>query len=38
LRAYFADPKSKIEDAKMPKVKSPPDELDLLIKYMLSLH
>lgn len=38
LRAYFADPKSKIEKAKMPKVKGTPEEIDSLVKYMLSLH
>jgi hypothetical protein len=37
MRAYFAEPKSKIEDAKMPKIKMSPEELDLAIKYMLSL-
>ena len=37
LRAYFADPKSKIPDAKMPKMKLSPAEWDTLVKYMLSL-
>lgn len=37
LRAYFADPKSKIPDAKMPKVKLTPAEWDALVAYMLSL-
>ena len=37
LRAYLADPKSKIPDAKMPKLKLPPAEMDALVAYMLSL-
>jgi nitric oxide reductase subunit C len=37
LRAYFADPKSKIPDAKMPKLKLTPAEWDALVAYMLSL-
>ena len=37
LRAYFADPKSKIPDAKMPKLKLAPAEWDALVKYMLTL-
>jgi mono/diheme cytochrome c family protein len=37
LRAYFADPKSKIPDAKMPKMKLSPAEWDTLVSYMLSL-
>ena len=37
LRAYFADPKSKIPDAKMPKLKLTPEEWDTLVAYMLSL-
>lgn len=35
LRAYFADPKSKIPDAKMPKLKLTPAEWDTLVAYML---
>ncbi|HWP66455.1 MAG TPA: cytochrome c [Candidatus Limnocylindria bacterium] len=37
LRAYFADPKSKIADAKMPKLKLTDAEWDALVAYMLSL-
>jgi nitric oxide reductase subunit C len=37
LRAYFADPKSKIPDAKMPKVKLTQAEWDALVAYMLTL-
>ena len=37
LRAYMADPKSKIDDAKMPKLALPPDEMDALVAYMLTL-
>ncbi len=37
LRAYFADPKSKIETSKMPKMKLEDDEWDALVAYMLSL-
>jgi len=37
LRAYFADPKSKIPDAKMPKLKLTPQEWDALVAYMLTL-
>lgn len=37
LRAYIADPKSKIPESKMPKLKLPPEELDALVAYMLSL-
>jgi nitric oxide reductase subunit C len=37
LRAYFADPKSKIPDAKMPKLKLTPAEWDAMVAYMLSL-
>ena len=36
LRAYFADPKSKIPDAKMPKLKLSPAEWDALVEYMLT--
>lgn len=37
LRAYLADPKSKIPDAKMPKLKLSAAEFDTLVQYMLSL-
>lgn len=37
LRAYFADPKSKIPDAKMPKLKLTPAEWDVIVAYMLTL-
>jgi len=37
LQAYFADPKSKIPDAKMPKMKLSQAEWDALIAYMLTL-
>ena len=37
LRAYFADPKSKIPDAKMPKLKLTAAEWDSLVAYMLTL-
>jgi cytochrome c2 len=37
LRAYFADPKSKIEGAKMPKLKMTDAEWDAIVKYILSL-
>jgi mono/diheme cytochrome c family protein len=37
LRAYFADPKSKIADSKMPKLNLPEAEWDTLVQYMLSL-
>ena len=37
LRAYFADPKSKIPDAKMPKLKLSPAEWEALVAYMLTL-
>jgi nitric oxide reductase subunit C len=37
LKAYIADPKSKMPDAKMPKLKLSPAELDAIVKYMLSL-
>ena len=32
LRAYFADPKSKMPDAKMPKLKLAPAEWDTLVR------
>lgn len=37
LRAYFADPKSKIDGSKMPKMNLEDEEWDLLVKLMLSL-
>ena len=37
LRGYLADPKSKKPDAKMPKLTIAPDEMDSLVKYLLSL-
>jgi cytochrome c2 len=37
LEAYFRDPKSKIPDAKMPKLKYTDDEMKELVDYMLSL-
>jgi cytochrome c2 len=37
LKAYLADPKSKIPEAKMPKLALSADELTALIGYLLSL-
>jgi len=37
LEAYIADPKSKMPDAKMPKLKYSDEELKALVDYMLSL-
>jgi cytochrome c2 len=37
LRAYISDPKSKIDTAKMPKLKLADGELDAVVQYMLSL-
>ena len=37
LKAYLTDPKSKMPDAKMPKMKFTDAELDDLIAYMLTL-
>jgi mono/diheme cytochrome c family protein len=37
LRAYIADPKSRMDDAKMPKFKLAPPDMDAMVKYMLSL-
>ena len=37
LEAYLRDPKSKMPDAKMPKLKYSDDELKALVDYMLSL-
>ena len=35
LRAYFADPKSKIPDAKMKKITLPQEDWDALVQFML---
>jgi mono/diheme cytochrome c family protein len=37
LKAYLTDPKSKVSDAKMPKLKYTDAEMDAIIQYMLSL-
>ena len=37
LQAYLADPKSKVPDAKMPKVKLEADEITALVTYLQSL-
>jgi len=37
LRAYFADPKSKVEGAKMPKLPLSASEWDEMVAYMLTL-
>ena len=37
LEAYLRDPKSKMPDAKMPKMKLSDDEMKALVDYMLSL-
>jgi len=37
LRAYFADPKSKIPDAKMPKMPLSAAEWDEMVAFMLTL-
>lgn len=37
LRAYLADPKSMIDDSKMPKVKLTPEQTDAIVAFMLSL-
>jgi cytochrome c5 len=37
LEAYFRDPKSKMPDAKMPKLKLTDDEMKALVDYMLTL-
>jgi mono/diheme cytochrome c family protein len=37
LKAYIADPKSKMPDAKMPKVKLEPTQLDDVVAYILTL-
>ena len=35
LRGYFADPKSKLPDSKMKKIKLSPEEWDALVAFML---
>jgi len=37
LRAYLADPKSKIPEGKMPNLKLTPADLDALVAYLLTL-
>ncbi|MFQ5665349.1 MAG: c-type cytochrome [Candidatus Binatia bacterium] len=37
LRAYLKDPKSKIPNAKMPKLSLPSEEVDTLVTYLLTL-
>ena len=37
LKAYIADPKSKMPEAKMPKIKLEPAQLDDLVAYMQTL-
>ncbi len=37
LRAYFADPKSKIPDSKMPKMNLSEDDWNAVTQYLLSL-
>ena len=37
LEAYLRDPKSKMPEAKMPKMKLSDDEMKALVDYMLSL-
>jgi mono/diheme cytochrome c family protein len=37
IRAYLADPKSRIDNAKMPKIRLSEGEMDAVVKYMLSL-
>ena len=37
LKAYIADPKSQMPNAKMPKIKLEPAQLDDLVAYMLTL-
>jgi cytochrome c2 len=37
LRAFLADPKSKIEKAKMPKVALAADELEAIVNYLMTL-
>ena len=35
LRAYFADPKSKLPDSKMKKIQLPQEDWDALVQFML---
>lgn len=37
LRAYMADPKSQMPEAKMPKIKLSPDDMNAMIQFMLAL-
>ena len=37
LRAYLADPKSKMPEAKMPKVTLSAEEMDAVVAYLLTL-
>lgn len=37
LRAYMADPKSMMAEAKMPKIKLSPDEMNAMIQFLLAL-
>ena len=37
LKAYLADPKSKVPDAKMPKLKLEPAEIDALVGFLGTL-
>lgn len=37
LRAYIADPKSKIPESKMPKLNLAPADMDAAVKYLLTL-
>ena len=37
LKAYIKDPKSKVPEAKMPKITLSDDELSAVVEYMLSL-
>jgi nitric oxide reductase subunit C len=37
LKAYLVDPKSKIDGAKMPKMKLAAEELDAIVQYLLAL-
>ena len=37
LRAYIADPKSKLPESKMPKLNLAPADMDAAVKYLLTL-
>lgn len=37
LRAYIADPKSKMPESKMPKLNLAPADMDSVVKYLLTL-